>query len=129
MTIEQQVVSLDLARQLKEAGYPQDESLFTLQVAKGGIVNVPHVVMRGRFIEGPIVDTYAAPTVAELGEALPEHVLGKIKISTCYYWEVEIPKTNVASHGVSEAEARARMWLYLKQNNLLSADESKEGAE
>lgn len=153
MNIEQQVTSLELAKQLKEAGYPQDESLFMwdwegkLRVGING-VNTPHY--KTAYPDTLKIETdecFAAPTVAELGEKLPrtlyldDEVRGKGAYEIYLFWpdrggdwwltyekeedfrrvflldgsnaqEIHIKDKN-------EANARAKMWLYLKKENLL----------
>ena len=120
-----QFVSFDLAKELKKAGYPQSglwwwceenankkehllycNDVFLSKDTHDAIVSMTH----------PCV-YYVAPTVAELGEALP---------SQCRSW------TNGAmwfcKYGLegqvrikadTEAIIRAKMWLYLKKEGKL----------
>jgi len=129
MTLTDIVASLELAKQLKEAGYPQ-ESLFEWVNTKGGFTKLISVYsgdeISTEVVYGKIIDRFAAPTATEIGEQLPENVMS-FKAPTpskdwiCRFYDYtgtfefdsyqEIEKT--------EADARAKMWLYLKSNNLL----------
>ncbi len=124
MKLEQQVVSLELSKQLKEAGYPQ-EGLFWWGIPQNSYPNHTFAIVEYRYIsqrhwdgKKPIV----APTVAELGERL------KGKTSMPYYlrgkWvynndNANLPITIHISED-TEAGARAKMYLYLKKENLLA---------
>ena len=72
MTLEQQVVSLELAKRLKELGVRQ-ESLFWWEVESGGYQNI---ITKERISGNPSypADLYCAFTVAELCSLLPESV-------------------------------------------------------
>jgi hypothetical protein len=69
MKIEQQVVSLDLAKQLKDAGYPQDDSVLYWCDSNHGYWELENLPLPANE-----KDWCAAPTVAELGEKLPDWV-------------------------------------------------------
>ena len=99
-------VSLELAKELKENGFP-DKTLFVWTQDVTGY----SIVMRstGSLDWGNVV--CLAPTVAELGEALPEcisteRVLKKWSVNSEYDFSVI---------SVTEVNARAKMWLYLKK--------------
>jgi hypothetical protein len=118
MKLEDQVVSLELAKQLKEAGYTQDESLFYWEG--------DYLIPQERYM--PQLGT-AAPTVAELGEQLPKRKEqgGEAKWFDCHKndrgtWTVRYMSVQKyvfqAMTDKSEANARAMMWLYLKKEGL-----------
>jgi hypothetical protein len=123
MKLENQVCSLDLAKRLKELGVKQ-ESLFWWVWGH----NVQRELNYGRIED----DNFAAFTVAELGEMLPcffkteengyvNLVIRKMAdndwhIEYVSYKEVIYKITEV----VTEADARAKMLIYLKENNLVS---------
>jgi hypothetical protein len=125
MDLSLQVVSLELARELKENGYPQD-GLWDWYCQVGGIVC--DTDKRGKWIIRPASERhqgfglrFVTPTVAELGERLPEwysshrhHHNGY----TCDNFKEE-RKPTVFIDANTEANARAKTWLYLKKNNLL----------
>ena len=141
MDIKQQVVSLELAKQLKKAGYKQKGVWWWLigENAEGhsAIQLVRNKEQRnGVFPE----EICVVPTVAELGEALPTSInqdkkifrLTIIKYIPSMQWVVEykelgqsislFDKENnkyVLEDADTEADARAKMWLYLKKNGLL----------
>ncbi len=120
MKLEKQVVSLELAKQLKEAGYPQ-ESLF-YWVAYGNKKGA-EIWYKGEIVTQAVKDCIlcSAPTVAELGEKFRNdfempHYDGKTDKSW-YFWGDKREKMLLGTK--SEANARAKMWLYLKKNKLL----------
>jgi hypothetical protein len=135
MKLENQVCSLELAKKLKELDVKQ-ESLFLWQVYSNGSAHI-HL---GR-LEGFDVEYVSAFTVAELGEMLP----AKLKFTTppepfpkteqttlmCGrygsdgYWEityvgVESENIYVERQAVTEANARAKMLIYLLENKLIT---------
>jgi hypothetical protein len=121
MTIPDQVVSLELAKQLKEAGYPQ-EGLFHWAHYPGGDM----LYCTRDFSETEPELVCVAPTVAELGEQLlksnklnhfstaPLSVHdGSVSCNFCMLFD------DYRIEGKTEAEARAKMWLLLKEEDLL----------
>lgn len=96
MTIEQQVVSLELAKQLKEAGYPQ-ESLFWWDWEGR---KKPYLVIDST--QSYVNVCISAPTVAELGEKLKDR-----------------DNTNVFVWRPPEYDQVRKMWLYLKKEGLV----------
>jgi hypothetical protein len=132
MKIEEQVVSLELAKELKETGYPQD-GLFCW------VPNVPgnEISHRLRSLgDGETLEdnrgTYgrdvyiAAPTVAELGEQLPVYFSSyKTHGEQGGPWYCKGFLSKQVEEGQSEANSRAKMWLYLKSHSLLNEREGK----
>ena len=135
------VVSVDLAKQLKKAEYPQDKStfywclsgerwilllnhLFDVKNARPGIIRAEPCDRGIEYIPREFEKEYrefcAAPTVAELGEALP---IGYFTRRCVNVWVAENyplrwdPSINLSAP--TEADARAKMWLYLKEKGLL----------
>jgi hypothetical protein len=139
MKLEDQVVSLKLAKKLKEVGYPQEglwwwiwfepmstdvkyfPECHTSEEDDWELKPAPKEKWRGE----PVV----APTVAELGEVLPLAIKNE---DVVYYleghkiacgWRIDYAwKDKNRLHYVAvdtEANARAKMWLYLKENKLL----------
>lgn len=128
MKLEQQVVSLDLAKRLKELNVPQ-ESLFYWN--KGIVCDSSFKI---------IPEACSAFTVAELGKMLPTKiipnpVLGD-KQKTYYigldffldqindfYGVARVYRVSAGSiqfKEQSEADARAKMLIYLLENNLIT---------
>ena len=114
MKLENQVVSLPLAQKMKELGFKQ-ESLFWWH---GGL-QIPYLVQRQN---GSL--TISAYTVAELGEMLPDGISTSKNIQGMYeVYDNETYKPVVmdfVAKAPTEADARAKMLIYLKENNLLT---------
>lgn len=133
MELEKQVVSLELAKRLKELGVKQ-ESFFQWEVsgsrsyirwnqyAKCGCEFMTTANLKFR---------YSAFTVAELGEMLPrqigrthwtEHIRGKVSGWVSFLRYVEYEKTwDIESFEAdTEADARAKMLIYLLENKLIT---------
>lgn len=124
--IEKQVVSLELAKELEANGYEQ-EGLFARTLDTGQIVPNPDMKELPNWV--------TAPTVAEMGEALPKHLY---IVSGAYddnLWWCGIRRAEVSLKDddtiqrlfeediefveESEANARAKMYLYLHKEGLL----------
>ena len=142
MKLEQQVASLELSKRLKELGVRQ-ESYFCWQpvgkVVEGGIIEdtgtcriVRYADQRGAYAYSV---TFAAFTVAELGEMLPNPILGDYGADfyspwskkhpagwSCAYWTVG-PNHSATIHkqfvADTEANARAKMLVYLLEQGIL----------
>lgn len=136
MKLESQVCSLDLAKRLKELGVKQ-ESLFhhvsylNLGVEERDIYSDEKVTSAGK--DGwQLTSIYSAFTVAELGEMLPE----QIYVNNIWYFSRQfIRKGSVRGYIIqyasnagtifgnqnenTEADARAKMLVYLLENHLL----------
>lgn len=137
MKIEDQLVCFKWAQKMEEMGAKQNSYFYWTQyITEDGL--------RGRWkimqLYTPIAGTleiYAAYTVAELGEMLKGSIskivggqkanqyyldCGKIDSEQSYY--VRYVKhltgdTYYITHGKTEANARAEMWIYLKEEELL----------
>ena len=107
MELTKQVPNLQLCKKLKELGWDKETyfvwSPIPKVVGKNGICETVgyDLAINGKQRTYGSKVCYPAPTVAELGEALPK-------------W---------AEHdnffATTEADARAKMWIYLKEKNLL----------
>lgn len=115
MKLEQQVVSLELAKKLKELGVKQ-EGLF----AWVGDDDIPHAVRLNReSLRWPDAVVYVAFTVAELGEMLKEHGLPDYDpLQKHWYRNFSKPRYSLVASG-TEADARAKMLIYLIENGLI----------
>ena len=107
MKLENQVVSLELAKQLKELGVKQ-ESLFYWTEFFGGTFEIKHQ----SFASGGQTGNCAAFTVAELGEMLSWQKL--------YIFNLPDELKDLVRHGETEADARAKMLVYLLENKFLT---------
>lgn len=136
MKPEEKCVSLETAKKLKEAGFPEHGTERTWSI--GGdkcekdwtLVNEDdEAVSRTTFI--------AAPDAQEIGELLPADIPGFYDEAPTYFlvcakfddgWMLEYEhavdsggyKPRYVSMGyANESEARAACWLYLKENKLI----------
>jgi len=137
MKLEQQVVSLELAKQLKELGVPQD-SHFRWAVVESSINPRNYILLdfndyMGNFYN-PVYTWYSAFTVAELGEMLPKqiHPDGEAYVSAmsygaynggmmwgCNYFSFLNHKTFHSECAETEADARAKMLIWLIENKYI----------
>lgn len=124
MTLENQVCSLELSKRLKELGVKQ-ESLFAWQYFSdkegwniGNVGLVPYKWIGNK--------SFSAFTVAELGEMLP-HWIGtplNLPFKANYYpenkagWFGQVNAQGFFAD--TEANARAKMLIYLLENNLIT---------
>ena len=116
MKLENQVVSLELAKELKSTGYKQDGLWWW------GETSHKLKYLMQDFESMSKNNKVTAPTVAELGEYLGKGNLTDYNTSNvvcsgwfeCYHHTLDKPIT-----ADTEANARAKMWLYLKKENLL----------
>lgn len=120
MKLEQQVVSLELAKQLKKAGYPQEGLWWWNQDTA---YKRPHITRKptGYWAEFNITkhNMIVAPTVAELGKELPPYYISyfrEIEQKWCCGNLEDFSQLTIAD---TEGNAKAKMWLYLKKENLL----------
>jgi hypothetical protein len=130
MNIENQVVSIELAKRLKELGIKQ-ESYFKFELRDNGDFCIYH--------SKPVSCAYkyfSAFTSAELGNILPsdfrrwndedrlyhDHFFHEIKVNDEYIIEYLINDDPSRSQGFkdnNEANARAKMLIYLIENKLM----------
>ena|SRR6185312_1852782 len=143
MKLENQVVSLDLAKRLKELGVDEDSlfywvlgqntwQYFISQSNQQNVANVPDFEME----ECPV--WFSAYTVAELGEMLSETLgaphegikqydVEQYKYASGEQYQLQVSDyVNTAPHLLftakanSEADARAKMLIYLLENKLIT---------
>lgn len=132
MKLEQQVCSLELAKKLKELGVKQ-ESLFMWAPSKNGYGMEIRLKRKISFERSEFV--YSAYTVAELGEMLPQILkIKKIKyqlfvsVAVDKQWFVVYANEKDYSDNApikfmmchNEADARAKMLVYLYENKLIN---------
>ncbi len=126
MKLEQQVCSLELARKLKKLGVKQDSLFWWVEIME-------NYKWTGEYeLEYEIPDyqrktrSISAFTVAELGEMLPKGFLAQ-KISNrktsknkyrCHGYMEDESYYIPTLYANSEANARAKMLIYLLENNL-----------
>jgi hypothetical protein len=122
MKLEEQVVSLDLAKKLKELGVTQDSYCYWYG---GNLLRGNQLTQELRRHEPPV----SAYTVAELGEMLPNNLMygedQELWFDTrknnsgnwmvCYSDDEEA----LVEHADTEADARAKMLIYLIEQRLI----------
>ena len=111
-----QVVSLELSRKLKELGFKQESLFYWLENENGDYC----LECINDFIGTPSKLFYSAYTVAELGEMLPDNYNSykKNKEWFCRFKE-DTGYEILSSDKENEANARAKMLIYLKENKLI----------
>ena len=148
MKLEKQICNLELAKKLKELGLKQNSLWYWISI---GILNNKHVGWRLELshncnCEEPLIaqEYYSAYTVAELGELLPFKIYSctlpnpfELKINKLENkWEVyylayessELNNTDLCPtiSAETEADALAKMLIYLLENKLLDNNKLKE---
>lgn len=127
MKLEDQVVSLELAKKLKELGVKQ-ESLFYWQACPENLICLRPAYIELGYKDTPERVVISAFTVAELGEILPPYFCSvDAKASaghwTCRKWSHGIIDTEVPiQYANTEADARAKALIYLIENKLINLD-------
>lgn len=124
MKLEQQVVSLELAKKMKELGFKQ-ESLFywiNREEIPGKTIWCLEFADEQKidYLKKSNFDIISAYTVAELGEMLPDHFHTQ-KSGVDYFIQSQLPSQIALGHyefSETEADVRAKMLIYLKENNL-----------
>lgn len=129
MKLEDQVVSLELAKKLKTLGVKQ-ESMFDWIEWKEGKSKLIYNDMEHNYDASIKLSFYSAFTVAELGEMLPKHA-GSYKKEDEYVafsdwkeyaWYIDggnAPKLVIETAN-TEADARAKMLIYLLENKIIT---------
>lgn len=133
MPIEHHVVSLELAKQLKGAGYPQEACFYWIEAYENYKITAEAYegwVVRSKynaFDKIPEDKKFAAPLASEIGEQLPAMIEGYDFVSKKYRsgWGVGYRWVD-ESEDKNEANARAMVWLDLKKNGLLAQLIEKE---
>lgn len=123
MKLEDQVVSLELAKRLKELGITT-ESLYSWvywpNASEANKDAKPTLVLStSEMTKGDRASVAPAFTVAELGEMLPDDY-ASLKVSATKWWCGTREDVGTAQSDRKEADARAKMLIYLLENNLLS---------
>ena len=123
MELEDQVVSLDLARKMKELGAEQDSAWYWIQ--QGDYIDDWSEAFLSSKKERAIYDLTlegdcSAFTVAELGEMLKPHattlpVWNQYNMGCEWFSSIWTVTGHCQINENTEANARAKMWLYLKR--------------
>jgi hypothetical protein len=121
MTLEQQVCSIELARKLRELGVKQTSFFYWKTRDLGS--SRPHLVARNSpFVISQGIIQASAFTVAELGEMLPKeyrsHKSFEPQPASDEIWVID-GKADGLFYAATEADARAKMLVYLIENKLI----------
>ena len=125
MKIEDQVVSLEIAKKLKELGVKQESLFYWLCSGPDQFDDVPppRVIRAYEFTAEFLERLPSAFTVAELGELLPEEIH---KNDMRFQWKVQKYRFQYENRleefsmfGKTEAEARGKMLILLLENKIL----------
>ena len=136
MKLEDQVASLELSKKLKELGFPQEGLFWWVNQPNGGLnTNGYKWQLEGEpKTRMPQYDYIVAPTVSELGEILPDRVIKKsgrgydgLQIWKWSGWNIEYHETFEVpqiryTFEKTEADARAKILIYLLENKLISLE-------
>lgn len=135
MNIEQQVISLDIAKKLKSLGVKQ-ESYFLWISRMNGDEEVSYVSDEKdwkEFCDGQYGWVkLSAFTVAESGEMLPGHLQSDKYINSKNGWGIYWSDMSVRGNkdhtekGDKEADIRGEMLIYLLENNLINPKQTNE---
>lgn len=115
--INNHVVSLDLAKQLYEAGI-KIESEFWWQ----GNAQKPQVLLKNEHeqaFQNNDFPCYPAPLASELGELLPDSIFTSRFRAVSLNHQVRVECLSHIEEADTEANARAKMLLYLKSKGIL----------
>lgn len=126
LTLEQQVCSLGSAKRLKELGFSQKSLWFWCRGKFDGSQKESWELgfydeLHAPVIENLITEYVSAYTVAELGELMPRWAATfKATYPEGIRWTAEDGQSPEHKHnGNTEAEARAKMLIYLAENKLM----------
>lgn len=117
MNLEDQVCSLEHAKKLKELGVKQ-ESFFKWRLRKDWYVTEAFTYEEEN-ATAELADECAAFTVAELGELCPQVIWNACK-NVGNEKVIAIVFNGVLIKANTEADARAKMMIYLLENNLIT---------
>ena len=116
MKLEKQVCSLELAKKLKELGVKQESVWYWTQTFNPKRKPHPYQFEIQGCGRADTHHKYSAFTVAELGEMLPS---GYYSIREGSVWECWLRNGTQKVEASTEADARAKMLIYLLENKLM----------
>lgn len=128
MKLENQVCSLELSKKLKELGAEQDGYYIWYKhkdLEQQFQINPKGYQIHPKQGDNKFIEWYSAFTVAELGEMLPNDKIRIFKMNDRFFVEsYEIDNLEFSNAGErfvdkSEANARAKMLIYLIENKLI----------
>ena len=118
MRLEDQVVSLELAKKLKELGAKQESAFYWSRINGKFVQLLAERECQYELTENDGVERFSAYTVAELGQEL---IIGTDTMWDGQKWQVSFGDHERAwsVRDDSEADARAKMLVYLIENCLV----------
>lgn len=125
MKLQQQVTSLELSKRLKELGVKQ-WSLFYWSIADDRKTMEIRYQTYVSEVNEETVPYYSAFTVAELGEMFPQEYTSQKGLIYGGYWVCgiwNVQEEQELQKARTEADARAKMLIYLLENNLINIKE------
>lgn len=125
---EKYVTSLEISKQMKEAGIVQSSEFYWVRKIKDG-----EFVLQDHYIDRIIpCEVYSAFTSGEMGEMLPGNIDGMYFVTQwgflhniCYCTAFKDEKKVIEFDGQTEAECRAEMLLHLIQNGFINIKDIK----
>jgi len=130
MKLEQQVCSLELAKRLKELGVKQESYFRHVRLSDKPDLTEDWYILDRKPTD--YLEIVSAFTVAELGELLPNIVMKDeqdwwfetLKNGSGTSWmvcyEAKDESDVIVFHAPTEADARAKMLIYLLENKLIT---------
>lgn len=127
---EQHVVSLELAKELKEVGYPQEGEFWWVEFGKDLEFSEITAHKRAYNYEPPTRLTNA-PLASEIMEKLPETIKDSQRYSVMidkYKKGYGVNYSFMSFHhqGDTLVDALAKMYIYLAKNNLLGGSNDQD---
>ena len=130
MRLENQVTSLEISKKLKELGVKQESLFYWVEYEKDAY-DLWHKIAKEVYFTHtrtihslPLHNLYSAYTVAELGELLPYEWKLTFKSSENSWWVS--PRQDIPHcWAKTEANARAKMLIYLIENKLIKLTTQK----
>ena len=126
MKLEDQLVSLELAKELKSLGVKQDSLWYWCENQEGGERPITHdiyikYVATNRVYNMPELKIYSAFTCSELGEMLPRQLTYHKSFDNTLWWvilpDALDPTSSIyKTSSTSEANARAKCLVWLIKN-------------
>lgn len=142
MKLEDQVAPLELARKMKALGFPQKTEFVWHEIGPGQVVGpaedgtgarykaMTDVLVRGADRTHLVIPICAAPTVAEMGEWLPNFSNSFRDSQFIGAWTAGsrgVDGPSPLCEGKTEAEARARLLIALAQAGAIRPQEIAGG--
>lgn len=125
MKLESQVVSLDLAKKLKELNVKQESLFYWVETEFDGWQLLYAEGLKHKEItNGPLCSAF---TSSELGKMLPSGIWSG-KNNSCHYFEdyiiwnqtISVIHDDIEFIGATESDVRAKMLVYLVENKLVT---------